>query len=136
MERKIKRNTIRYIAVLICVLLLFSLLPHQSVYAAELGYGDRFGYSQLATDAQRRAYVILEEHIQNVSAYFIVASGESITIDDMKAATDALILDRHDFFYFIYGNLHIAQFRDGSLAVNPRLMGKRVSVAAMLLSRQ
>lgn len=120
MECKIKRTVIRYITALICVLLLFPLLPHQSVQAAELGYSDRFGYSQLTTVAQKWAYVTLEEHIQNVSAYFIVASGENITIDDMEAAADALILDRHDFFYFIYGNLHIAQFRDGSLAVNPR----------------
>lgn len=119
MERK-PINKIRYIAALICALLLFPLLPHQRVQAAELGYGDRFGYSQLTTDAQRRAYIILEEQIRNVSAYFLVESGEKITTDDMKAAADALVLDRLDFFYFNYGTMHIVQFRDGSLAVNPR----------------
>lgn len=120
MERKPIKNKIRYIAVLICALLLFPLLPHQRAQAAELGYGDRFGYSQLTTDAQRRAYIILEEQIENVSEFFIVKPEEKVTLDDMETAADALTEDRMDFFYFTYGNMHIAQFEDGTLAVNPR----------------
>ena len=120
MERKAIRKKIRYIAVLICALLLFPLLPHQSAQAAGVGYGDRFGYTQLTTDAQKRAYTVLEDQIANVSEFFIVKPEESITLDDMEAAADALTLDRMDFFYFTYGNMHIAEFEDGTLAVNPR----------------
>jgi len=120
MERKAIRKKIRYIAVLICALLLFPLLPHQSAQAAGVGYCDRFGYTQLTTDAQKRAYTVLEDQIENVSEFFIVNPEESIALDDMETAADALALDRMDFFYFTYGNMHIAEFEDGTLAVNPR----------------
>lgn len=110
----------RLIMLVICVLLVLAAIPHPQARAAQIGYEDRFGYSQLESGAQKRAYVLLEEQVANVVESFLVDAGEQVTTEDMKAAADALGLDRPDFFYFVSGNLRILQFTDGALAVNPR----------------
>lgn len=104
----------------VCILLVLSLLPHPRGQAAQIGLEDRFGYSGLETAAQKRAYVILEEHVGNAAESFVVDAAENISIDDMRAAAGALPLDRPDLFYFTDGNLKIFRFSDGELAVNPR----------------
>ncbi len=110
----------RKIIFLISVLLVLLILPNPHGRAAQISPEERFGYNQLETAAQKRAYTILEEQVGNVAESFVIDAAENITIEDIKAAADVLALDRPDFFYFIYGNLNIIQFQDGMLAVNPR----------------
>ena len=111
---------VRGITLIFSLLLVLVLLPFPHGQAAQISYEERFGYSQLKSAAEQRAYLILEEQVGKVAESFVVSAEDQITLEDMESAANALALDRPDLFYFIYGNLNILQFQNGALSVNPR----------------